>query len=78
MLESAGFDFAKSYRKALYDSGIPFTALVSDDVQAEYEKLKARGVAFKSAPSKIEGFPMMATFDDTCGNYIIMFETGGR
>lgn len=74
VLEPAGFDFAKAYRKALYDRGIPFTALGSEDVQAEYEKLKARGVVFKSPPSKVEGLPMMATFDDTCGNYVMMFE----
>jgi catechol 2,3-dioxygenase-like lactoylglutathione lyase family enzyme len=70
VLEPSGFDFATTYRRALYEKGIPFTALASDDVQAEYEKLKARGVIFQSPPSKVSGFPAMATFDDTCGNLI--------
>jgi catechol 2,3-dioxygenase-like lactoylglutathione lyase family enzyme len=74
VLEPSGYDFATTYRRALYEKGIPYTALASDDVQAEYEALKAKGVEFTSAPSKVEGFPPMATFDDTCGNYIMMFE----
>jgi catechol 2,3-dioxygenase-like lactoylglutathione lyase family enzyme len=74
VLEPSGYDFATTYRRALYEKGIPFTALASDDVQAEYEALKTHGVVFTSRPSKVEGFPAMATFDDTCGNYIMMFE----
>jgi predicted enzyme related to lactoylglutathione lyase len=74
VLEPAGFDFAKVYRNALYEKGIPFTALASDNLQQEYETLKARGVVFKSPPSKAPGFPAMATFDDTCGNYIMLFD----
>ncbi len=74
VLEPSGYDFATAYRRSLYERGIPFTALASDDVQAEYEKLQARGVVFQSPPSKVEGFPPIATFDDTCGNYIMMYE----
>ncbi|MEX0590014.1 MAG: VOC family protein [Xanthobacteraceae bacterium] len=74
VLEPAGYDFAKTYQQTLYERGIPFTALASDDVQAEYEKLIARDVRFQGPPSKVESFPPMATFDDTCGNYIMIFE----
>jgi len=74
VLEPSGYDFATTYRRALYEKGIPYTALASDDVQAEYERLKGRGVVFKSPPSAVPGFPAMATFDDTCGNYIMMYE----
>src|SRR5690606_27517260 len=63
VLEPSGYDFATAYRRALYERGMPYTALASDDVQAEYEALKAKGVEFTSAPSKVEGFPPMATFD---------------
>lgn len=73
-LEPAGYDFAKTYQQTLFERGIPFTALASDDVQAEYEKLIARGVKFQSEPVKVGDFPKMATFDDTCGNYVMMFE----
>jgi catechol 2,3-dioxygenase-like lactoylglutathione lyase family enzyme len=74
VLEPAGFDFAKTYRNTLYEKGIPCTALSSDNLQEEYEALKARGVVFKSPPSRTPGFPATATFDDTCGNLVMMFE----
>lgn len=74
VLEPSGYDFATTYRRTLCEKGIPYTALASDNVQKEYEALKARGVVFTSPPSKVEGFPAMATFDDTCGNYIMMYD----
>lgn len=74
LLEPCGLDYAKTYREKLYESGIPFTMLASDNVQTEYEKLKAKGVAFKMPPQKSPGGPTIAVFDDTCGNYIMMYE----
>jgi predicted enzyme related to lactoylglutathione lyase len=78
LLEPTGMDFAKSYREALYGKGIPYTMLASDDVQQEYEKLKAKGVVFKSPPQQTPGGPMVAIFDDTCGNYIVMYEVAKK
>lgn len=78
VLEPSGYGFATAYRKTLYEKGIPYTALASDDVQMEYESLKAHGVVFTSPPNNVEGFPKMATFDDTCGNYIMMYEIGKK
>ncbi len=74
LLEPTGMDFAKTYRQTLYEKNIPFTMLASDNVQQEYEKLKAKGVVFKGEPQKTPGGPMIAIFDDTCGNYIVMYE----
>jgi catechol 2,3-dioxygenase-like lactoylglutathione lyase family enzyme len=75
LLEPCGMEAAKTYRKALYEMGVPFTMLASDEVQAEYEALKAKGVVFKMPPQAAPGGgPMMAIFDDTCGNYIVMYE----
>jgi len=75
LLEPIGMDFAKTFQQALYEKGIPLTMLASDNVQEEYEKLKAKGVAFKMPPQQAPGAgPMMAIFDDTCGNYIVMYE----
>ncbi len=75
LLEPCGLEIAKTYREKLYGSGIPFTMLASDNVQAEYEKLKDRGVAFKMPPQESPGGgPTIAVFDDTCGNYIMMYE----
>lgn len=79
LLEPCGLDIAKTYRKGLYEMGIPFTMLASDNVQEEYETLKAKGVVFKSPPQKAPGDgPVMAIFDDTCGNYIVMYEIGKK
>jgi catechol 2,3-dioxygenase-like lactoylglutathione lyase family enzyme len=72
-LEPCGFDFARDYKKALYDKGIPFTAFASRDLRAEYERLKAKGVQFRSEPKQM-GAVLVATFDDTCGNLIQLFE----
>ncbi len=74
LLEPAGMDFARTYRQTLYEKGIPCTMLASDDVREEYERLKVSGVVFKTPPQKTPGGPMIAIFDDTCGNYIVMYE----
>lgn len=75
LLEPCGLASAKTYRESLYESGIPFTMLASDNVRAEHETLKAKGVAFKMLPQQAPGGgPVIAVFDDSCGNYIMMYE----
>ena len=45
------------------------------DLAAEYDRLSAAGVAFKSPPSEGDAaMPRMATFDDQCGNWIMLYE----
>jgi catechol 2,3-dioxygenase-like lactoylglutathione lyase family enzyme len=75
LLEPIGPAFAKSYQKSLFDEGVPITAFAVEDVRREYDKLKARGVAFKGEPTDSRGTPATAVFDDTCGNYIMLFES---
>jgi catechol 2,3-dioxygenase-like lactoylglutathione lyase family enzyme len=60
---------AKTFQQALFEQGIPATAFFSEDVQAEYERLKELGVAFRVEPSGT-GPGTIAVFDDTCGNLI--------
>jgi catechol 2,3-dioxygenase-like lactoylglutathione lyase family enzyme len=69
LLEPTGHPAAAPFQKALYDDGIPATAFTSSDIHAEYERLVARGVRFRSPP-KAAGPVTIATFDDTCGNLI--------
>lgn len=77
LLEPCGLDIAKTYREGLYGMGIPFTMLASDNVQEEHDRLKAKGVVFKMPPQQSPGGgPTIAVFDDTCGNYIMMYEIG--
>ena len=74
LLEPNSNPAAKTYQKALFDQGIPLTAFAVDDVQAEFEKLKRRGVEFSAEPQSL-GPTTIAVFDDTCGNLIEIFQT---
>jgi predicted enzyme related to lactoylglutathione lyase len=69
VLEPMGFPPARDYQKALYSAGIPITAFLSKDIQAEYNQLKARGVKFRSEPQMM-GAVTSVLFEDTCGNLI--------
>lgn len=76
VLEPAGYPFAQDYQKALFESEIAFTAFACDDIQAEYERMKALGVKFRGEPSRMhDDMPLMATFEDTCGNLIMMYQS---
>ena len=66
---------ARTFRQALYEAGIPQTAFATDDLQQEYARLKELGVEFKSAPREPAGeWPATAVLDDTCGNWIQLFQ----
>lgn len=73
LLEPLGLAPAKTFQKAIYDMGIPFTALIVDDVQKEYDRLVALGVKFRMKPMKM-GFATMCHFEDTCGNLIQLMQ----
>jgi predicted enzyme related to lactoylglutathione lyase len=75
LLEPLGHPAARPFQQALYESGVPATAFASSDIQAEYERLVARGVVFRSPP-KQAGPVTIAVFDDTCGNLIQLFQPG--
>jgi catechol 2,3-dioxygenase-like lactoylglutathione lyase family enzyme len=64
-----GFPPAITYQKALKDAGIPWTSFACDDVQKEYNRMRALGVVFKTPPTKM-GPVTIAVLDDTCGNLI--------
>lgn len=69
LLEPMGFEPAKVYQKALYESGIPLTQFNVDNLDSEFERLKKLGVKFSMAPTQM-GPTKLAVFDDTCGNNI--------
>ena len=69
VLEPMGFQPAQVYQKALFDAGIPATAFITRDIQAEYDRLKKLGVQFRGQPQSMG--PISAVlFEDTCGNLI--------
>lgn len=67
------FEPAKTYQKALFGAGIPYTQFNVDDVQKEYERLVSLGVGFSIKPTEM-GTVKIAVFDDTCGNNIQLVE----
>lgn len=69
LLEPMEFPPAKTYQQALFAAGIPLTVFFVDAIQKEYERMKALGVVFRSAPTKM-GPVTVAVFEDTCGNLL--------
>ncbi len=69
LLEPMGFEPAQTFQKALKEAGIPYTSFAVDDVDSEYERLKALGVEFSMEPTTM-GPVKLIVFDDTCGNNI--------
>ena len=69
LLEPRGNLGSDIFFDGIYNAGIPVIILGSNDVEAEFERLKNRGVVFKQAPTKTE-WGTQAIFDDTCGNFI--------
>src|ERR687891_234347 len=75
LLEPDGHPAAKPFKRALVDDGIPYTSFAVDDVNAEYERLRALGVQFTHEPLEMESVTT-AVFDDTCGNLIQIASEG--
>ncbi len=69
VLEPDQHPAAGPFKRALVEDGIPFTSFAVDDVQAEFERLRDRGVRFTQEPAEM-GPVITAVLDDTCGNLI--------
>lgn len=75
LLEPDNHPAAGPFKRALVRDGIPFTSFAVDDVNAEFERLKAQGVRFTQEPLEM-GPTRTAVFDDTCGNLIQIASQG--
>jgi predicted enzyme related to lactoylglutathione lyase len=60
---------AKAYQHAIFQQGQPAVNFYSDDVQADHERMKARGAEFTMPPTDVTG-SKIAMLSDTCGNRI--------
>jgi predicted enzyme related to lactoylglutathione lyase len=60
---------AKAYQQALFQQGQPAAMFFTDDVQADYERMRARGAEFTMPPTDVTG-SKIAMLNDTCGNLI--------
>jgi predicted enzyme related to lactoylglutathione lyase len=60
---------AKAYQQALFQQSQPAAMFFTDDVQADYERMKARGAEFTMPPKDVTA-SKIAMLNDTCGNLI--------
>jgi predicted enzyme related to lactoylglutathione lyase len=60
---------ARAYQAAIFQQGQPAVNLFTDDVQAEYERIKARGAEFTMPPTDVTA-SKIAMLNDTCGNVV--------
>ena len=60
---------AKAYQQAIFQQGQPAAMFYTDDLQAEYERMKARGAEFTMPPKDVTA-SKIAMLKDTCGNLI--------
>jgi len=60
---------AKAYQQAQFQQGQPAAMFFTDDIQADYERMKARGAEFSVPPTDTTG-SKIAKVTDGCGNLI--------
>jgi predicted enzyme related to lactoylglutathione lyase len=69
LLALNGNPAAKAYQQAMFQQGQPAAMFFTDEVQADYERMKARGAEFTMPPTDVTG-SKIAMLNDTCGNLI--------
>ena len=60
---------AQAFQQAMFQQGQPAAMFYTDDVQRDYERMKAAGAEFTMPPTKVTG-STIAMVNDTCGNLI--------
>ena len=60
---------AKTYQQAMFQQNQPAANFFTNDVKADYERIKARGAEFAMPPTSTHG-STIARVNDTCGNLI--------
>jgi predicted enzyme related to lactoylglutathione lyase len=69
LLEPRGNLNSDVYFEGIYNAGLPVIVFGSNDIHADFDRLKEKGVVFRQAPTKTE-WGTQALFEDTCGNLI--------
>ena len=60
---------AKAYQQAMFQQRQPAAMFFTDDVQGDYQRIKAGGAEFTMPPTSVTG-ATIAMLNDTCGNLI--------
>jgi predicted enzyme related to lactoylglutathione lyase len=69
LLEPNDNPAASAFQQAIFQQGIAAASFFVEDIRAEFERMKGRGVRFTMEPTSM-GPTTVAIFDDTCGNLI--------
>jgi catechol 2,3-dioxygenase-like lactoylglutathione lyase family enzyme len=77
LLEPSEHPAVGPFKSALVKDGIPAVSFMVDDLDAEFERLRALGVEFTVKPMAA-GAVRMAILDDTCGNLVQLVEMKTR
>ena len=64
---------AKAYQQAMFQQNQPAAMFFTDDVQTDYDRMKARGAEFTMPPADVTA-SRIAMVKDTCGNLIQLTE----
>jgi len=67
---------AKTYQQALVQQNQPAAMFFTDDLPADYERMKAQGADFTMPPKDVTG-SKIAMLNDTCGNLIQLTQLMG-
>jgi predicted enzyme related to lactoylglutathione lyase len=68
---------AKAYQQAMFQQSQPAAMFFTNDVKADYERIKARGAEFTMPPTEVTG-STIAMLNDTCGNLIQITQLSRR
>jgi predicted enzyme related to lactoylglutathione lyase len=68
---------AKAYQQALFQQSQPAIMLFTDDIKADFERIKARGAEFTMPPTDVTG-SIITMLNDTCGNLIQLTQLARR
>ena len=69
LLEPNDNPIARTYQEALFKEGLPTMVFGVDDIEGEYERLKALGVTFRGEPTKTD-WGTHVVLEDTFGNLL--------
>src|SRR5690348_8017209 len=59
----------KAYQQAIFDQGQPAAMFFTDNLDGDYERIKAAGAEFTQPPTDVH-YAIIAQLNDTCGNII--------
>ena len=60
---------AKTYQEAMFQQGQPAAMFFTDNLQADFDRMKALGAEFAMAPTDVTA-SKIAKVNDTCGNLL--------